>query len=142
MRRLNNNVLIFAQFAVAALLIVLGLQEILEFNSMSDEWSRVFTEFSGNVRLVFGILELAGGIILLLVLFKTIRFHSILVLIVFTIWILRIIMYYFVTTNIFEAQFIDAAELLLKQGLIALLILSIMLKNKRHNKIMPLLKFN
>ena len=106
MASLLHDIVFLLQLALAIFFIVLGIQSIMYYKDPPDFWTQVTRFFNNNRRdisdelsLTMGILSLISGLLLVLGLFNVVNRRTLrmFVLLIFIIWIARIIILRFMT---------------------------------------------
>ncbi len=100
--------LFFLQLAVGLFFLIVGLEVLVYYNSAAGQFGAGMSRLFGNatyvIQIIIGVIELASGIVILVSLFLPVRYSvlDIAVLVVFILWIVRIIFVYFVSRRVFD----------------------------------------
>jgi hypothetical protein len=110
------------QLLIAGFLIVLGLQEIIYYNSTAGQFSRFFSDLFGKseyvFNLIFGILKVASGIIIAITAFGIIESKNILYLCVLIFLIVHFVFVHLIREYVFANNFLTALGIVLKDAII------------------------
>jgi hypothetical protein len=104
---LKIGALFLLQLAVGLFFLIVGLEVLIYYNSAAGQLeglSRLFGSATYVIQIIIGVIELVSGIVILGALFLPVQFSmlNIAVLVVFILWIVRIIFVYFVSRRVFD----------------------------------------